>query len=149
MPSAKFLYRILVALSLVALMAAILPVLYFQWHCSEAPTLSVISGALRLRDSKLPCAEIEPNIYMFRAGDVKVAGNGVGALQFPYNAHLASLGWTFTDQMGAGLTYKRNEQRLNMLFASCGPSYGVAVLYQDPVTGKDMPYHRPFNLFSR
>lgn len=130
------------------LILMLVPVLYFQWHSSEASTLSAVSGALALRDPNRLYIEIESGVYMFRRVDLKVADDGVGSVVIPVNTELVSHGWTFEEQMGAGLLYKRGDQTLEAIFASCGPHYGVAVLHQDPATGCDIARSKPFNLFS-
>ena len=128
-------------------------VLYFQWHSSEVSSLSAVSGALRLRDPAVVYAEVEPGIYMVRRQDLRYQSLGPDRGQFkalilPCNAYLSSLGWTFEDQTGAGLRYRRRDQTLDAMFASCGPSYVIVTFYQDPVTGQNVTQVRPPNLFS-
>lgn len=146
MQTKRILKGFLQVLAVVALGLALGPVLYFQYHSSDAPTLSVISGAIKLDDPKVPYVEIEQGIYMFRAADVSHS-SPVGMVLYPCNPYLASLGWSLFDQMGAMVYYKRGDQILKVSDRSCGSHYAIAVLHQDPVSGKDIAHPKPFNLF--
>lgn len=136
----------LLSLGVLALCFLLAPILYFHWHSSEAPTLSVIAGAVKLTDDSRTFVEIEPGILMFRASDI-VFQEQSRLLVLPCNSYFNSEGWVYTDQMGAMLRYERKEQALTLLYVTCSSNYGLALLNEDPVTGQAITHKRPFNLF--
>ena len=64
-----------------------------------------------------------------------------------FESHLSQWGWKFEEQMGAGLTYIRGQERLTATFGSCGPGFCLVVLHNDPVTASTLPQQRPWNAF--
>lgn len=128
------------------LVLVLLPLGYFHWHSDQASSLALLQGALRLHHTPSGLVEVEPGRLMLDARHT--VPNGVGAFRHSgLEQYLGAQGWTFADQMGAGLDFRRGAQSLHGLLTSCGPHYLVVVLDQDPSTGKDLNLPRPFNLF--
>ena len=143
------LFRILVLFTGCLALYLAQPYFYWHWHCSEAPSFSVIRGVEKLKDPQVRYAEIEPGLYLCRSGDIAPREDWHHQrARLPFDVYLESLGWTFFDQMGAGVTYERNSEHIRGMLTSCSSSYLLLTLYEDPVNGAALNRSRPFNLFS-
>ena len=82
-------------------------------------------------------SEVEPGRYLIEGGFRSKA----------FESHLGQWGWKFEEQMGAGLTYTRGQERLQAYFFGCGPGFCLVELHNDPVTGSTLKQQKPWNLF--
>ncbi len=117
--------------------------LYFQYHCSDAPTLAVLRGVRELETQSL--AALDGSQFLMRSADQGVCPNG--SIDLPVHEHLRSLGWEFEEQMGAGLHYRRGEQWTSALLTTVGRDYWLVTFYCDLESGHEIQRKRPFNLF--
>ena len=99
---------------------------YVRLLNSEVSSVALLRGHVMLWSKGAAFVEIAPSQYL-----VENRGEKFAYRSQALEAHLKKWGWTFDGTMGAGLIYKRGEERLSGVYTGCG-SRTVIVLDNDP-----------------